>query len=321
MNELIVAKSGTPVNAGYNAEQIDLIKRTICKGSTDDEMALFLQVCKRTGLDPFARQIYAVKRWDAKAGREAMTMQTSIDGFRLIAERSGKYAGQVGPFYCGADGKWSDVWLEAGNPKAAKVGVIRSDFKEPIFAVAKFDSYKQTTKDGKPTMMWSKMGEVMIAKCAESQALRRAFPQELSGLYTSDEMAQSESMPETIKISPTPHSEDPDAASVVKEFYDLYEKMADDLGGDCYKKYFSNKAGECPTIEQVLDSKSVQKISWLRPRIAEMREDWQRMKKTSEHKADDVPFVKNSDTQNVKKADIDDLPGFDEYELEGGQDA
>jgi len=172
---------------------------------TEAERQMFRATVERTGLDPFANHIMPTFRKvkDYSEGKEQrvkrMTIQIRIDGFRSIAARSGLYEGQVGPQYCGTDGVWKDVWTSNEPPVAARVGVYRRGFRAPLWGVAKWQEFVQTTQDDGggfvANTMWRKMPTIMLGKCAEAQALRRAFPDDLSGIYIEEEMAQADNLP------------------------------------------------------------------------------------------------------------------------------
>jgi len=172
----------------WTQEQTQLISSTIAPGCTSDELKLFAYACQRTGLDPFQKQIYAIKR-----GK--MTIQVGIDGLRAIAERTGQLDGSE-TFFCGPDGEWKDVWLAKEPPAAAKTIVYRKGASHPFTAVARFDDFNAKAN------LWLKMPAVMIGKCSECACLRKAFPADLSGLYSVDEMEQAETV--TITATPAP---------------------------------------------------------------------------------------------------------------------
>jgi len=173
---------------GFDRDKIDLIRRTIAKGATDDELKLFLYQCQRTGLDPFSRQIVFLKYKTREGDR--MSIITSIDGYRLIADRTGKYAGSDDYRFDEGLTEFEHIQSGRGNPTTATCTVYKlvKNMRVPFTATVRWDEYYPG--DGKG-FMWNKMPYLMLGKCAEALALRKAFPVELSGIYTREEMEQA----------------------------------------------------------------------------------------------------------------------------------
>ena len=172
---------------GFTDQQIAALRQIGLGANTQADVEVFFHQAKRSGLDPFRREIYMITR-KTKNGPKA-TIQTGIDGFYKIADRVTRQTGGTWgipeTLWCGPDGQWRDVWLERTPPAAAKVTVERNG--------SRFTTVATSAEYNAGSPMWQKMPARMIAKCAEALAIRRAFPDDLSGLYTSEEMAQADS--------------------------------------------------------------------------------------------------------------------------------
>jgi phage recombination protein Bet len=168
-------------------------------------LAMFFHYCIRTGLDPFARQIYMIGRKNWKAAdnpdepEQTWTIQTGIDGFRTVAHRAAAKAGEAISYeetvYYDSEGNALDVWLSKAYPTAVKVTVLRGTARFPF--IARWDEFAPTYYDSKQSAyvvakMWRQMPAHMLRKCAEAGALRMAAPQDLSGVYVDEEMEQAD---------------------------------------------------------------------------------------------------------------------------------
>lgn len=198
--------------AFFSPEQEKMILSNFLGGASREEATVLLEIVKRRRLDPFSRQVYFVKRWDAQKREEVWAIQTSIDGLRSIAERTGKYDGQDEPEY-GTD--------DAGP--FCKVKVYRKDWSSNRYAmgIAYLSEFIQKKKDGTVTSFWQRMPRLMLAKCAEALAIRKAFPEDTGGLYISEEMPEQSAEPTQRlppkRAEPVEETKEPEAAAEVHQ--------------------------------------------------------------------------------------------------------
>lgn len=180
----------------WTQQQVAALKTLgVSNDVTQADLAIFLTQSKRTGLDPFSRQIYMIgrKQKTANGYETKQTIQVGIDGLRAIAHRVAQQCHEVfsmsDTLWADRSGVWHDVWLSPEPPAAAKVSVKRGG---GVFsAVAIFKEYAPVY-NGKLSGMWASKPALMIAKCAEALALRKAFPSDMSGIYTDDEMSRAD---------------------------------------------------------------------------------------------------------------------------------
>lgn len=191
-----------------------MIRDTYANGASEKEFQVLMEIAKLRKLNPLLKQIHFVKRWNKQLGREVWSAQVSIDGLRAIAERTGKYDGQDEPEY---------EHDKEGLLTCAKVKVYRKDWTRPAVGVAYWNEYVQTGKDDKPTKFWADMPHVMLAKVAEALAMRKAFPEDMGGLYTDEEMQQADSDRPQLANPRSMHSlpgEDPDSPDKPNEEFE-----------------------------------------------------------------------------------------------------
>lgn len=145
----------------------------------------YLEVCRQRGFNPWGRHMWADTRWND--GKEELHVELTADGFFAVAIRTRELERFIGPQWCGRDGQWRDVWTEKGFPFAARAGVLRKGMAEPLYMVARWESYAPKNDDG----FWQSKPDFMIGKCACCLALRRAFSELLDGIYCPEEMEQT----------------------------------------------------------------------------------------------------------------------------------
>jgi phage recombination protein Bet len=172
---------------------VELLRRTVAKGTTDDEFALFLWVAKKHRLDPMTRQIHAIKRQVQKHHQDAkgiwhagavMTIQVGIDGYRALAARHKDYGGSDDAIY---------TFDKPGDkqPASATIKLWKRGLEHPVVATAYWNEFAPADLTRPEMFMWAKMPKHMLAKCAEALALRKGYP-DLSDIYTDEEMAQAD---------------------------------------------------------------------------------------------------------------------------------
>lgn len=190
-----------PDQLNFTAPQLAALRQLGVENAPEGDLALFFHLAKRSGLDPFAKQIHMIGRrtkikvYDPQRRQQVddwvmkYTVQTGIDGYRVLGNRCAEERqdelDQDEPLWCGKDRQWVDAWVDAETPPAAAKFVIRKNGK-PLCGTVMYAEYLQTDWNGNPNSTWKKRPAGQLAKCAEALAWRMAYPQDFSGIQLED---------------------------------------------------------------------------------------------------------------------------------------
>lgn len=199
---------------------VALARKTVAADLYPQELDLFVHMCRRFKLDPLRRQIYALAYNKDKPDKRRVVYVTSIDGYRTIAERTGNYRPGQRSVEVRDDAK--DATTNPQGIVSATASVWKHshgawhEFSETVYweefaPLKEIWAYDKDEGKKKPSGkfeldrsgQWAKMGRVMLQKCAEAQALRRGWPDDLSDLYVAEEMDQAK----VIDITPSEQAE------------------------------------------------------------------------------------------------------------------
>ncbi len=196
MSTNVVTQNGALAAQTWDAPSVQLVRDQFgLHEASETEVQYFFAVCQRLRLDPITKQIHAVMRWDGRLKRKKLVIQIGIDGMRSIAARPGNYAGSDEAVFTGS------LDYKGGRqvPERATVTVWKlvQGNRVPFTASAWWAEYCPGGDKGQDAM-WVKMPHVMLAKCAEAQALRKAWPEDLGQIYTEEEMQQASAVQLTL---------------------------------------------------------------------------------------------------------------------------
>ena len=185
MNEITTRDDNTPQPVNYSPATVQTVRETIFKGANDAELQLFFHKCLSVGCHPLDGLIHPSKFQDGNQGGTRVVFLTTIDLFRARAEDTGKYDGQDEPEFEHGDIGDDDFV----HPTYCRINIYKKGIDRPTVGTADWDEFYPS--EPKKQFMWKKMPKVMLAKCAEAQGLRKAFPQALNKLYAEEEMMQA----------------------------------------------------------------------------------------------------------------------------------